>query len=205
MSTPSSPTPTQELEAVNIMLAGIGESPINSFKEVTTDVSVARTLLTEASRETQTEGFHWNTEENYPITPDKSGQIILSPSIIRVIFSEHRNEDITLRGRRLYDRVNHTYIFDKDTVLYTTITILLPFDELPETARRYITLKALRVFQQRVVGANSLSEFQTRDEAFARALMLSEQRRQDKPNLLTGSRPAFGTWNVSNSLLYRGK
>lgn len=205
MSTPSNPTPTQELEAVNTMLAGIGESPINSFNEVTTDVSIARSVLTEVSRETQTEGFHWNTEENYPVSPDSTGYITLSPSIIRVTFEEHRNEDITLRGRRLYDRVNHTYIFDTDTTLYITVTFLLPFDSLPETARRYITLKALRIFQQRVVGANSLSEFHTRDETFARALMLSEQRRQDKPNLLTGSRPAFGTWNVSNSLLYRGK
>lgn len=53
----TSPTPTTELEAVNTMLSGIGEAPVNSLSEVTADVSLARHILNEVSREVQLEGF----------------------------------------------------------------------------------------------------------------------------------------------------
>ena len=62
-------TPTSELDAINVMLSGIGESPINSLNELTSDVSMARNILLETSKELQLEGFSWNTEDDYRIIP----------------------------------------------------------------------------------------------------------------------------------------
>lgn len=197
-------TPTTELEAVNIMLSGIGESPVNSLAtEVTADVSMARHILQEISKDIQCEGFQWNTEDNYPLTPDIHGHILLPPSAVRVHFREADAREVVLRGNQLYDRIGHTYIFPKRVVIFCTITLILPFEQLPEAARRYTTLKALRVFQERVVGSNQLSQFHQADEVRARTLMLSEERRQDRPNLLKGTLPPTGTWRPYTALMGR--
>lgn len=166
MST-TSPTPTTELEAVNTMLSGIGEAPVNSLSEVTADVSLARHILNETSREVQLEGFQWNVEDNYPLTPDIHGLIKLHPSIVRVHFREPSDRELTIRGNQVYDRINHTFTFPQGTAIFCTVTLLLPFEQLPEAARRYTTLKALRIFQERVVGSQVLSQYQQADEARA--------------------------------------
>ena len=204
MST-TSPTPTTELEAVNTMLSGIGEAPVNSLSEVTADVSLARHILNEVSREIQLEGFQWNTEYDYPLTPDIHGLIKLHPSIVRVHFREPSDRELTIRGNQVYDRINHTFTFPQGTAIVCTVTLLLPFEQLPEAARRYTTLKALRIFQERVVGSQVLSQYQQADEARARVQLMGEERRQDRPNLLMGAAcPPVGTWRVRDAVLRRG-
>lgn len=202
MST-TSPTPTTELEAVNTMLSGIGEAPVNSLSEVTADVSLARHILNEVSREVQLEGFQWNVEDNYPLTPDIHGLIKLHPSIVRVHFREPTDRELTIRGNQVYDRINHIFTFPQGTAIFCTVTLLLPFEQLPEAARRYTTLKALRVFQERVVGSQVLSQYQQADEARARVQLMGEERRQDRPNLLMGTRPPVGTWRVRDAVMRR--
>lgn len=204
MST-TSPTPTTELEAVNTMLSGIGEAPVNNLSEVTADVSLARHILNEVSREIQLEGFQWNTEDDYPLTPDIHGLIKLHPSIVRVHFREPSDRELTIRGNQVYDRINHTFTFPQGTAIVCTVTLLLPFEQLPEAARRYTTLKALRIFQERVVGSQVLSQYQQADEARARVQLMGEERRQDRPNLLMGAAcPPVGTWRVRDAVLRRG-
>lgn len=198
--------PTTELEAVNIILSGIGEAPISSFAEVTADVSLARNILAEISRETQTEGWQWNTEDDFPLTPDAAKwEIKLPPTAIRVHFREPDDRELTIRGQRVYDRVNHSFIFSPGVRILVTLTLLLPFEDLPEAARRYITLKAARVFQERTVGSGTLYDFQQADEARARALMLADERRQDRPNILKGTLPPTGTWRPWLTLLHRNR
>lgn len=193
-------TPTSELDAVNTILSGIGEAPINSFKDNTSDVAVARRVLNEVSKDIQLEGFHWNTEDNYPLKVDNKGEIRVSPTLVRVHFSEPTDQQLTIRGGKVYDRVNHSYIFPLDTVLYCTVTLLLTFEDMPESARRFITIKALRVFQERVLGSQTLSSFQQQDEARARAALMADERKHKTPNILTGLLPPVGTWQVSHAL-----
>ena len=45
--------------------------------------------------------------------------------------------------------------------------VLLDFEDLPEAARRYITIRAARIFQDRVVSSNDLHIYQERDELMA--------------------------------------
>lgn len=187
-------TPTTELAAVNVMLSGIGEAPVSSLSESTADVSVARNILAEISREVQAEGWQWNTEDDYPLRPDNDGHIRLHPSFIRVHFREADERELLLRGTLLYDRKRHTASFPPETLLRVTVTLLLPFEQLPETCRRFVTLRAMRVFQERVVGSSQLSAFHQQDEVRARVLMLAEERRADRPNMLKGTLPPGGTW-----------
>jgi hypothetical protein len=49
------------------------------------------------------------------------------------------------------------------------MTFLLDWEELPEQARRYIAIKAGRVFQARLVGSRELESLIMRDEMYAKA------------------------------------
>lgn len=197
-------TPTSKLAAVNIMLSGIGEAPVNSLSEMTSDVSTATNILTEVTKELQTIGFTWNTEDNYPLKADINGNIKVNPAIVRIHFREPDDRILVLRGNSIYDRENHTYTFDKDKVIYVTVTMLLEFEQMPEAARRYATIRALRVFQERIVGSSELSNFMRQDEQQAKALMLHEECKEDRPNMIRGTLPPTGTWRVSSALANRG-
>ena len=135
---PTSPTPTTELEAVNTMLSGIGEAPVNSLSEVTADVSLARHILNETSREVQLEGFQWNVEDNYPLTPDIHGLIKLHPSIVRVHFREPSDRELTIRGNQVYDRINHTFTFPQGTAIFCTVTRVLGIRPISSSLQRRI-------------------------------------------------------------------
>jgi hypothetical protein len=75
-------------------------------------------------------------------------------------------KDIVQRGGKLFDRGENTYDFTKD--IDVTAVYLLDFTELHEQARRYITLKASRVFQGRIVGSQELEQQILREELKAR-------------------------------------
>lgn len=191
--------PTTELDAVNTMLGAIGETPISTLDEQpTADVMTSLNILREVSREVQTEGWSWNTEDDYPLMPDSDGHIILPQGTVRVNVPSHSCLNVIMRGTRLYNRIEHTYKFG--STLRLTITFLLPFEELPEAARRYITMKAARVFQERTVGSGTLHDFNIQDEARARALMLAEERKLDRPNILAGSSGYTGMSSVVDVL-----
>ena len=52
----------------------------------------------------------------------------------------------------------------------TTVT-LLDFEDLPEPARRYITIRSARIFQDRMVGSQKHNAFTLRDEMGAMAVL----------------------------------
>ena len=160
-------TVTTKLEAINVMLTAIGESPVNTItSSTTTDVSIAIQILDNVSREVQSVGWHFNTDTNYLLAKNSSNQIVLPSNCLRV---DNSNKDADLdlveRGRKLWDRENHTYTITKD--IRVNITWFLEFTELPETARRYITIRAARIFQDRMLASETLHTFHQVDELTA--------------------------------------
>lgn len=178
-------SPTTELEAINTMLSTIGEAPVNTVEDNgIVDAVIARQILRSTSREVQSRGWHFNTEKGFLLTPDSEGFITLPPTTLRVdTVDEFQDIDVVLRGNRLYDRRNHTFKFDKP--IRVDAVILLPFEELPEVAREYITIRASRIFQERVVGSDILSSFSKSDEL--RALVALQEMEADTAdyNILT--------------------
>lgn len=174
------PTLTSKLEAVNSMLGHIGESPVNSISsanELPVSAATAISVLDEVSRSVQAEGWHFNTELKVTLSPAVDGTITLSEDILEVDTVD--NPDIAQRGLSLFDRSTNTSVFSKD--LEVNLTRLLEWDSLPEAARRYITLRASRVFQGRIVGSRELEALIARDEYNARAdLMDAESATSDR-------------------------
>lgn len=166
-------TLTTKLETVNSMLGHIGETPVNSIADTNAlpvSAAMAVTIVDEVSREVQAEGWHFNTEDNVELTPDSQGNIAIPEDIIELDVAD-KTIDIVQRGLSLFDkRTNTTTFKDKITV---SLIRLLDWDSLPEVARRYITLRASRIFQGRVVGSKELEALIARDEFQARARLMN--------------------------------
>lgn len=161
-------TLTTQLEAVNSMLGHIGESPVNSISNssaLPVSASTALSTLDEVSKEVQSEGWHFNSEAGVTLSVN-AGAITVPSDAIRIDPQDTRI-DVVQRGSTLFDRKNNTSTFTKD--LKVNLLRLLDWDSLPETARRYITLRASRVFQSRIVGSRELEALIARDEYQARA------------------------------------
>lgn len=165
-------TPTTLLEAVNQIIATIGEPPVNSIEDNgVLDATMALQALSSVSRAVQLKGWHWNTEENYPLAPTyPEGEIKLPKNTLKVDPSgAFKALDLVARGNRLYDRKKHTYKIGKHITV--DLTVLLPFEELPEAARTYITIKAARRFSEGQIGSELLSQFSLRDELEAKVAL----------------------------------
>ena len=197
---------TTELEAINIMLAAIGEAPVNSLTgQVPVDVRLAQSTLTEVNKEVQSEGWSFNTEIDVTLPRDQTTkQITLSTDILRIDANIHQHPTIDpiQRGLKLYDRLNNVYEFEED--LICTVVYFRPFIELTEPARRYINIKAARIFVDRLIGDQGLRTYTQEDETRARAILTESDYANADHNLLRGDPSLtniFDTYNPSSALI----
>jgi hypothetical protein len=86
-----------------------------------------------------------------------------------------------MRGLEVYDRKNHTSTFT--TSIKGAVIYLLDWDRLPETARRYITIRASRVFHDSYVGDEKAHAFSADDELQARVSFVDENMENSDANI----------------------
>lgn len=184
-------TTTTELEAVNAMLSALGSQPISSLSgAMSSDASLAKTLLTEVRRDVLLEGWHFNTELEVSVAPNATtGRVSLGSSVVRIDVTTGKNLDVDVvqRGSELYDRKNHTWVFDSD--LTCDIVYELDWDQLPEACKRYIQVRAARLLVDRLDGDRAQHVYTAQDEMDA----LSRLRIHDGE---TGDRTIFDNWGV---------
>ncbi len=157
---------TTKLDAINTMLSAIGEAPVSSLSSGLVEAEVAETILNTVNKEVQSMGWNFNTELNKPYAQDTNGEIALGSDILRADATLKANsKDLVQRGSKMYDKAKHT--FNIGATVNLDVVVELTFDDLPEVAKRYITLRATRIFQDRVVGSNTLHDFELRDEQMA--------------------------------------
>lgn len=171
-----------ELQAVNMMLTTIGEQPIANLNDKAglQDASIAQDILHNTSRQVQSRGWIFNTDLQKILSPDSTtaggGKIKVDSNVLRIdTTSKVRSNktDIVERAGYLYDREKNTNLFtDPVTVDYVTF---LPFESIPESARRYIAVKSSRIFHDRVVGSGELHAFFQQDEMQAWSDLLEYQ------------------------------
>ena len=191
--------PITELDAVNILLAAVGEAAVSSLETATTvDVTQAKNLISNINREVQQKGWHFNTEWDVVLSLDSDSRIPLGTSVLSVYSPTKLT---TIRGREgspfLYDLDNNTFIWT--TAINDAVTItLLDFEDIPQTARQYITTKAARVFQEEIVGQVSAETVNRQEEAEAYADLLDDEGER------SGFNVGYGTTDMYNTTkLYR--
>lgn len=193
--------PQTELEAVNLILATIGESPVSSLAPSGhVDAVMAHRTLGETSADVQSRGWHFNTDKDYPLKPDATEpyEIRLPQDVARVDPSDtSASEDLAVRAGKLWDRRRHSSSFSGVDSVKVDVVWILPFEDLPLAARRYVSVRAARVFQDRVVGDNALHGYSRRDEERALAGLRKYEAKAARRNILNSS------WSVAR-ILARG-
>jgi hypothetical protein len=158
-----------KLEAVNLILAAGGEYPVNTIDGPTSvNATVALRLLEAAQREVLAVGWHWNVEEEVTFEVDlATGKIPVGSSTLR--FQAEDAPWITQRGDFLYDRANHTDVFE-EAVMGSVIKYLV-WDELPEEAKNYALGLAKVRYYSSYKGTDATLEILQRDAFIARAAL----------------------------------
>ena len=129
---------------------------------------------------------------------DSDSRIPLGTSVLSVYSPTKLT---TIRGREgspfLYDLDNNTFIWTTAVNDAVTIT-LLDFEDIPQTARQYITTKAARVFQEEIIGQVSAETVNRQEEAEAYADLLDDEGER------SGFNVGYGTTDMYNTTkLYR--
>ncbi len=185
------PTPadlTTKLKAVNIILVGMGESPIESLEAVESSLAQkAIDALDEASRTVQAIGWYWNTERDYPLTADSGGTISLPANTLEVSEVMAESKDCVQRGQRLYNRTDHTFTFTVGLPVKVNLTVWLDWDDLPEFAKHPIHYIATRRFQMRELTSTAIDGAVKDDVDAALTVCQQAEDRQGPANYFTDS------------------
>ena len=186
--------PVNELEAVNMLLAAVGEAAVSSLETATTvDVTQAKNLLSNINREVQQKGWHFNTEWDVVLSLDSDSRIPLGTTVLSVYSPSKLT---TIRGREgspfLYDLDNNTFTWTASINDAVTIT-LLDFEDIPQTARQYITTKAARIFQEEIIGQVSAEAVNRQEEVEAYADLLDDEGERSGFNVGYGTRDMYNT------------
>jgi hypothetical protein len=185
------PGRTSLLDAVNVLLECVGEQPVNTLDlEQIMDARIAERTLLEFHKEGQVKGWSWNTEHCYPFTKDSNGEIHIPANVVQFSIDPYLYANrYVLRGSRLYDTTNRSYVME--TVVENVeadVIWLMSWSETPEAYNRWITIRSARVFVARVLGDDAQYKYTAADERDAQAVLERTEQQQEHPNFLTGGR-----------------
>ena len=145
------------------------------------DVAIALNTLREVSREVQAEGWSFNKEYDYPITPDNNDEIKIPSNVLQMDLTTTRtvnlNRDSINRGGKLYDRMAHSYKWTDETV-YVDILWEMDWGEIPEPIQAFIVARAASIVSSRIIGDPNQYQMLQQKEAFARAMALEYETNQ---------------------------
>jgi hypothetical protein len=204
------PGRTTLLEAVNVLLAVIGEQPVTTLEtQQSVEASIAEVTLLEFHKEGQTRGWSWNTEEAYEFGKDANNEIVVPTSVVSWATDAYEWAGrFQLRGQRVYDREKRTFSLGGDiTSLTADVVWLLSWDRCPEAYNRWVTIRSARVFTGRILGDSASFRYTAVDEDAALTELMRVEHEQAQANSLTGGpglRP-FPTYSPGLGLLGRNR
>ena len=159
------------------------------LRYVNPEIALIHSILMEVNADVQNEGWVFNTEFRYPLTPDIKGYIKIPTNVLRMDISDGqvwRDTDVVKRGNTLYDRLHHTDIFAPNQSINFDITWKWDYEELPSVFKRYITLRASGRAATQMVTNPQLVQLLGTQEAQARAACMEYECNQ-------GDHTFFGT------------
>jgi hypothetical protein len=170
----------QELPAINQILMACGQAPVTTLDETNPDVAIAYQTLLEVSREVQSEGWSFNKEPHYEMTPESGTNYILIPNNVLQIdlsASNASDKNVIQKNGRLYDKEHHTDEWTDGNV-DCDITWLFDWVDLPRPIQDYITARASTVTSSRIIGDTEQYQMLQQKEAYMRAMALEYECNQ---------------------------
>lgn len=183
---------TTELSAVNVLLAVIGEQPVQGLDAVeSADAEAARNTLQEKSRMVQARGWHWNREYTYPLSPNQDKEVLLPANcgrVVRAYWDAYGDTPcrVSERGRKLYNSEKRTYEWESD--VYVDMILQLEWEEMPEYARQAILYHAAKQFQVRELTSSTVGRATDEDLAIAMATLEQAEDEAEPANAITGNK-----------------
>ena len=174
-----------ELSAVNSILGAIGQAPLTTLNFDNPEVAFIFNLLRDANVDTQSEGWHFNTEKHVKFAIDAYGRIAIGNDIVSMDLHDNYNKrtmDLVRRNGFLYDKIDHTDVFTSDLDL--DIVRLYNFEDLPSPFRRYITYRASRQAATQLVANPNLAQLLQGQESLARAALMEYECNQADHSML---------------------
>jgi len=179
---------TTTLEAVNEILLNAGLLPVNSLSSATPDVEKAKAILTSSSRQVQSQGWSFNTDRNFKISPDATADHIIIPLNAMSVdtVGESAALEVTQRDGilRKTNRIDGEDPRVFDSAVYLDIVYYLPFEEIPQAARWYITVKAARRFVDSYSASGTVHGFTREEEMYAHADLMEDEGSVGDYNML---------------------
>lgn len=176
-------TKQTKLDAVNIVLSNIGQSPVTSIDSNNAMVAMAVNLIDEVSESLQSEGWGFNTERGYPFIPDVNNNILIPTNVLSFDTNDYNATEVVVRSDKLYDKRAHSFVFTSPIKL--DVVWLFDFEDLPVAFRNYVAMRAANLFAGRAVGSAEQVKFGEREEAQARAALLEYETQQGDYNMLS--------------------
>lgn len=174
-----------ELDAVNDILAAIGESPVSTLEgDSNADVASARRILQRLNRQIQSRGWTFNIEESAVLTPDVYSNLITYQDDFLRVLSTSGTSAYVNRGGYLYDRSGGTDRFS--AAITVNLIRLRDYDEMPECFRTWIVAKAARQFNNSFFGATEVDGLLQEEEDWAYQMCFEYELDFGAYNMLDG-------------------
>lgn len=175
---------TDITDAVNLMIGCAGEAPISSYDDDTNVMArLAFNTLVETHRAVLSRGWGFNTDDDYSLTPDINGQISIPEDVISIDTDAYTDRyDPVIRSGKLYSRKEQSFVWT--SAITAEVVRLMEFEDIPEPARRYIAIRAARVFVARYIGDRATFQYTAADEADALGALQSYEMGQSDFNIL---------------------
>ena len=169
----------RELPAVNQILQSCGQAPVTTLDQTNPDVAIAYQTLLEVSREVQAEGWTFNKEGHYEMSPDNNNEILIANNILQIDLSTNASnveKDVIRRSGKLYDKAKHSYTFTK--AVLCDIIWLFDFVDIPKPIADFIVNRAASTVSSRIVGDSTQYQMLQQKEAFSRAMAMEYECNQ---------------------------
>lgn len=146
------------------------------------DVAIALNTLREVSREVQSEGWSFNKELDYPITPDSNNEVNIANNVLQMDLNRSYTQNIDResinRGGKLYDKKKHSNKWTDET-LYVDITWYFDWKDIPDPIQAFIVARAASIVSSRIIGDGNQYQMLQQKEAFTRATAMEYECNQE--------------------------
>ena len=179
-----------DLEAVNGMLALIGEAPVTTINDTgQSDVNLATQMLRNNMRQLLVRGCSFNVDTEYTLTKDAYGFINIPSNTLAIVPSRYSGVRAVQRGTKMWDLENKTFVFTDDMVV--DIVWFTPFNELPDHGRQMIYAAAAYDFAKSQMASTGILRSTQEEKREAEKTFAAVERRINRPNMFTDSSMAI--------------
>jgi len=145
------------------------------------DVAIALNTLREVSREIQSEGWSFNKEYDYPLTPDSNNEVVIPNNMLQVdlnsTYTQNMDRDAVNREGKLYDKTAHSFVWTDET-LYVDVIWYFDWTSIPTPIQAFIIAKSATIVSSRIIGDPNQYSMLQQKEALTQATALEYECNQ---------------------------